>query len=143
MDFYELVNYVFFSPVCFGRVLSSVKRLDTNGFKFPAKPSSPVIFSSLGKTKIVLVRLLSRVGNLASWRPNNSILAFVFPLWPRKLGFLASKSDQQNALSLLKTHHHLTGCLKRQQAYYSLGHSVPRRVWFSAPVDVRSSIATK
>ena len=37
-QFCELVNYVFMI-FCFGRVVSCVQRLDTNGFKFSSKPS--------------------------------------------------------------------------------------------------------
>ncbi len=40
---YELVNYVFMT-----RVFIGVKKLDTNGFKFSAKPSLiPITFSSM------------------------------------------------------------------------------------------------
>ncbi len=41
-DFYERVNYVSMI-LCFGRVVSCVERLDTNGFKFSAQPSVPYI----------------------------------------------------------------------------------------------------
>ncbi len=41
-DFYERVNYVSMT-LCFGRIVSCVERLDTNGFKFSAQPSVPHI----------------------------------------------------------------------------------------------------
>ena len=41
--------------VCFGHVISCVKSLGTNGFKFPASSTAPVIFISLARVLLSLI----------------------------------------------------------------------------------------